>query len=123
MAPKPASELKAIMAQFPVSSGKQHQMVENVWVPVTTSSISSTTTAQTTTTITASSSSTQVVTLQKQIQEQLPELAKPKPPTEPAAPLNPVLSKPYDWKSDDHYCKSIVPAVAVPSEVSSKLCF
>lgn len=119
IAPKPASELKAIMAQFPVSSGKQHQMVENVWVPVTTKQ-STAATSTTTTTTASTTTSKQVVTLQKQIQEQLPELAKPKPPPppEPAPPLNPVLSRPYDWKSDDHYCKNIVPTLGPPPEPS-----
>lgn len=113
------------MAQFPVSSGKQHQMVENVWVPVTKSNTSATTSSTDTTTTTAastSSSSKKVVTLQKQIQEQLPELAKPKPlpppPPLPQEPINPALLRPYDWKSDDHYCKTIVPTLAPPSEVS-----
>lgn len=92
------------MSQFPVSSGKQHSLVENAWVPVTTSNGSSSTSTTTTT-----STSKSVVTLSKQIQEQLPELAKPKP--KPVADINPNLAKPYDWKSDDHYCKSIVPAV------------
>lgn len=103
IAPKQASELKAIMSQFPVSSGKQHSLASNdTWVPVTTSSKGSTTTTSTTTT-TAGSSTKSVVTLSKQIQEQLPELAKPKNKTE----INPVLTKPYDWKNDNHYCKSI----------------
>lgn len=97
------------MSQFPVSSGKQHSLVENAWVPVTTSN-GGTTTSTTTTTSTSKS----VVTLSKQIQEQLPELAKPKPKV--VAEINPVLAKPYDWKSDDHYCKSIVPASDVPSQ-------
>ncbi|CAG9802283.1 unnamed protein product [Chironomus riparius] len=116
IAPKPASELKAIMAQFPVSSGKQHQSVENTWVPVTTATAAATSSTATTTT-TSNSSSKQIMTLQKQIQEQLPELAKPKPlPPPPAPPLNPVLSRPYDWKSDDHYCKTIFPTLAPPPE-------
>lgn len=102
IAPKQASELKAIMSQFPVSSGKQHSMVENTWVPVTTTTKGTTTTTSTTTT-TASSSTKTVVTLSKQIQEQLPELANPKNKTE----INPVLTKPYDWKNDNHYCSSI----------------
>lgn len=105
------------MAQFPVSSGKQHQLVENTWVPVTTSTVA--TTSSTTISTTASSSvSKEVVTLQKQMQEQLPEHVKPKPlPPPPAPPLNPVLSRPYDWKSDDHYCKTIFPTLAPPPEV------
>lgn len=107
IAPKQASELKAIMSQFPVSSGKQHSLVENAWVPVTTSNGSSSTTTTTTT-------SKSVVTLSKQIQEQLPELAKPKSKPKPAVELPPPLTKPYDWKSDDHYCKSIVPASEIP---------
>lgn len=102
MVPKQASELKAIMSQFPVSSGKQHHNVENTWVPVTTSNGTSSSTATTTT-----STSKSVTTLSKQIQEQLPELAKPKS-KQAAADINPALAKPYDWKSDDHYCKSIV---------------
>lgn len=115
IAPKQASELKAIMSQFPVSSGKQHQKVENTWVPVTT-------TNTTTTVATITSVSKPVMTLEKQIQEQLPELAKPKPTPaiEPPKPLDPMLSKPYDWKSDDHYLsKSIVAELAPPPEVSS----
>lgn len=109
------------MAQFPVSSGKQHQLVENTWVPVTSSTAASTSSTTTTTTST-SSSSKQIMTLQKQIQEQLPELAKPKPlPPPPAPPLNPVLSKPYDWKSDDHYCKTIFPTLAPPPEVNFRI--
>jgi hypothetical protein len=102
------------MSQFPVSSGKQHQKVENTWVPVTTTS-STTTTVTTVATIPKP-----VVTLEKQIQEQLPELAKPKPPPlEPPPPLNPALLKPYDWKSDDHYLsKIIVPELAPPPQVS-----
>lgn len=106
IAPKQASELKAIMAQFPVSSGKHHNAVENTWIPVTTTK-GGTTTSTTITTSTSSMKS--VVTLSKQIQEQLPELAKPK-----SVDINPVLTKPYDWKSDDHYCKSIVPALEAP---------
>ena len=95
------------MSQFPVSSGKQHSLVEKAWVPVTTSNGSSSTTTSTTT----SSSRKSVVTLSKQIEEQLPELAKPK--EKPKTDINPVLTKPYDWKNDDHYCKSIVPATEV----------
>lgn len=99
------------MSQFPVSSGKQHQKVENTWVPVTTSSTPTTVT-------TVATISKPVVTLQKQIQEQLPELARPKPPAEPPKPLDPVLSRPYDWKSDDHYLsKSIIPELAPPPHV------
>jgi len=113
IAPKQASELKAIMSQFPVSSGKQHQKVENTWVPVTTSSTPTTVT-------TVATISRPVVTLEKQIQEQLPELARPKPPPEPPKPLDPALSRPYDWKSDDHYLsKSIIPELAPMSQVSS----
>jgi hypothetical protein len=96
------------MSQFPVSSGKQHSLVENAWIPVTTSNGSS----SMTTTTTTSNSTKSLVTLSKQIQEQLPELAKPKPKVD----LNPVLQKPYDWKSDDHYCKSIVPALEPPPQ-------
>ena len=108
------------MSQFPVSSGKQHQLVENTWVPVTTSTAATTSSTTTSTSTASSSSSKQVMTLQKQIQEQLPELAKPKPPplpAPPAPPLNPVLSRPYDWKSDDHYCKTIFPTLAPPPDV------
>lgn len=104
-APKQASELKAIMSQFPVSSGKHHSAVENTWVPVTTTKGAT----STTTTTTTASSSKSVVTLSKQIQEQLPELAQPKK----SAEINPVLTRPYDWKSDDHYCKSIEPIPAL----------
>lgn len=50
------------------------------------------------------------MTLQKQIEEQLPELTKPKPipvPYEPLKepPLPPpsLFQPPYDWKTDDHY--------------------
>ena len=113
IAPKQASELKAIMSQFPVSSGKQHQKIENTWVPVTTSNT-------TTTVATIATTSRPVMTLEKQIQEQLPELAKPKPTpvVEPSKQLDPVLTKPYDWKSDDHYLsKSIVPELAPPAVV------
>lgn len=113
MVPKQASELKAIMSQFPVSSGKQHSLVENAWVPVTTSNGGSSTTTTTTT-------SKSVVTLSKQIQEQLPELAKPKSKSKPAVELPPVLSKPYDWKNDDHYCKSIVAANEMPPPLPSE---
>ncbi|XP_070506252.1 protein Son [Chironomus tepperi] len=117
IAPKPASELKAIMAQFPVSSGKQHQQVENTWVPVTTSTVATVSNTTTSTTSSSTTATKQIMTLQKQIQEQLPELAKPKPlPPPPAPPLNPVLSRPYDWKSDDHYCKTIFPTLAPPPE-------
>lgn len=57
------------------------------------------------------------MTLEKQIQEQLPELAKPKVSSE-QKPLNPVLSRPYDWKSDDHYMPpAIVPELAPPPPV------
>ncbi|KAG5674610.1 hypothetical protein PVAND_004564 [Polypedilum vanderplanki] len=110
IAPKPASELKAIMAQFPVSSGKQHQMVENAWIPVKSTNPSTSTTSTTTTTSALSKTTT---SLTKQIQEQLPELAKPKPPL-PAVDINPALQRPYDWKSDEHYCKDIIPALAPP---------
>lgn len=101
------------MSQFPVSSGKQHQKVENTWVPVTTSSTSTTSTVATI--------PKPVVTLEKQIQEQLPELARPKPTpvVESVKPLDLALSKPYDWKSDDHYLsKSIVPELTLPPIVS-----
>lgn len=113
IAPKQASELKAIMSQFPVSSGKQHQKVENTWVPVTTSSTPATVT-------TVATVSKPILTLERQIQEQLPELAKPKPlPLEPPPPLHPALMKPYDWKSDDHYLsKTIVPELAPQPQVS-----
>lgn len=110
IAPKQASELKAIMSQFPVSSGKQHQKVENTWVPVTTTSSAATIT-------TVATISKPVVTLEKQIQEQLPELARPKPApvVEPPRPLDPALTRPYDWKSDQHYLsKSIIPELAPP---------
>jgi hypothetical protein len=113
IAPKQASELKAIMAQFPVSSGKQHSKVENTWVPVTTSSTPATVT-------TVATISKPVVTLEKQIQEQLPELARPKP-AEPPKPLDPALSKPYDWKSDDHYLSKSIVELAPPPMVSLKL--
>lgn len=102
------------MSQFPVSSGKQHQKVENTWVPVTTSTT-------TTTVATIPTVSKQVMTLEKQIQEQLPELARPKPTpvVEPPKPLDPALTKPYDWKSDDHYLsKSIISELAPPPQVS-----
>lgn len=102
------------MSQFPVSSGKQHQKVENIWVPVTTSSAPTTST-------TVATISKSVVTLEKQIQEQLPDLARPKPVMvpEPPKPLDPALTRPYDWKSDDHYLsKSIVPELAPPPLVS-----
>lgn len=105
------------MSQFPVSSGKQHQKVENTWVPVTTS-----TTTTTVATITSTASAKPVMTLEKQIQEQLPELAKPKPPpvVEPPKPLDPILTKPYNWKSDDHYLSnSIVTELAPPPQVRS----
>ena len=109
IAPKQASELKAIMSQFPVSSGKQHQKVENTWVPVTTTNTTSTTVT------TVATISKPMVTLQSQIQEQLPELARPKPSIMPPMPLDPALSKPYDWKSDDHYLsKSIIPELIQP---------
>ena len=101
------------MSQFPVSSGKQHQKVENTWVPVTTSTPSTTVTS-------VATLSKPLITLQKQILEQLPELARPKPTpiAEPPKPLDPVLTKPYDWKSDDHYLsKSIVPELAPPPQV------
>lgn len=101
------------MSQFPVSSGKQHQKVENTWVPVTTSTTSMT---MATTTI-----SKPVVTLEKQIQEQLPELARPKPVpmVEPIRLLDSPVSKPYDWKSDDHYLsKSIISEMTMPPVVS-----
>lgn len=108
--PKQASELKAIMSQFPVSSGKQHQKVENTWVPVTTSTQ---TTAPTVTTV--ATIAKPIVTLQAQIQQQLPELARPKPPI----PLDPVLTRPYNWKSDDHFfTKSIIPELAPPPQVN-----
>jgi protein SON len=111
IAPKQASELKAIMSQFPVSSGKQHQKVENTWVPVTTSN--STTTVATIT----SSTAKPVMTLQKQIQEQLPELVRPKPTVaEPPKPLDPALSRPYDWKSDDHYLSKSIIELAPPPQ-------
>lgn len=114
IAPKQASELKAIMSQFPVSSGKQHQKVENTWVPVTTPNTAATSTVTTVATI-----SKPLVTLQSQIQEQLPELTRPKPPPEPPKKLDPILSKPYDWKSDQHYLsKSIIPELAPPPLVS-----
>lgn len=113
------------MSQFPVSSGKQHQKVENTWVPVTTTSAPTTVT-------TVATISKPVVTLEKQIQEQLPELARPKPAAivEPTKLLDPALSKPYDWKSDDHYLsKSIVelpmqhqlPSVDVSEIISQRL--
>lgn len=50
-----------------------------------------------------------VMTLQKQIEEQLPELTKPKMIPAPYEPLKepplppPSLFQPYDWKTDDHY--------------------
>lgn len=103
------------MAKFPVSSGKQHQKVADTWVPVTTSSAPSS--AATTTVATISKP---IVTLQKQIEEQLPELAMLKPvlpPAEPPRPLDPALTRPYDWKSDDHYCRAIVPTLQPPPEV------
>jgi hypothetical protein len=125
-APKPASELKAIMSQFPVSSGKQHSIVENTWIPVTTTNSSSTTTTSSVTTV--ATISKPVTTLTKQIQEQLPELAmpKPKPVVTPAASSSteaniPTNVKPYDWKSDDHYCKAIVPELAPPPEVRREI--
>jgi hypothetical protein len=105
------------MAQFPVSSGKQHSIVENTWIPVTTSS---TNTATTTTTVATITTAKPKVTLTSQIQEQLPELAKPKPkpPTVPPPPeKDPTPSRPYDWKSDDHYCRNIVPTLDAPPEV------
>lgn len=114
IAPKQASELKAIMSQFPVSSGKQHQKVENNWVPVT---VSNTSTISMVATIPKT-----VITLQKQIQEQLPELARSKVTSveQPQSkPLDSVLSKPYDWKSDDHYSsKSVVAEFLLPTLVS-----
>lgn len=80
-------------------------------MPVTsTNSVNTVATLSTAT----STSRAPVVTLQSQIQEQLPELARPKV-VEPPKPLDPVLTKPYDWKSDDHYLsKSIVPELAPP---------
>lgn len=99
------------MSQFPVSSGKQHQKVENTWVPVTSS--------RTSATITMAIISKPIVTLEKQIQEQLPELTRPKaaPVVEVMKPLDPAL--PYDWKSDDHYLsKSIIPEITLPPVVS-----
>jgi hypothetical protein len=107
------------MSQFPVSSGKQHQMVENAWIPVKSTNPSTSTTLTTTTT-TASSKST--TSLTKQIQEQLPELAQPKPKPPPVE-INPVLAKPYNWKSDEHYCKDIIPALAPPPPAVSSLNF
>lgn len=86
-------------------------------MPVTTSN-----TCNTVATLTPSTSTARapVVTLQSQIQEQLPELARPKV-VEPPKPLDPALSKPYDWKSDDHYLsKSIVPELAPPPMVILK---
>jgi len=103
------------MAQFPVSSGKQHLQNENTWVPVTKPN------QITPTVTTVATIAKPVITLQKQIEEQLPELAKPRPAAavaEPSKPLDPALSRPYNWKNDDHYCKSIVPALAPPPEVS-----
>jgi hypothetical protein len=106
------------MSQFPVSSGRHHSKIENTWIPVTTTSHQMTASTSTTT-ITSSSNSTaskQIVTLEKQIQEQLPELAKPK--VIEHKPLNPVLTKPYNWKSDDHYMPSaIIPELAPPPAV------
>ena len=51
------------------------------------------------------------MTLQKQIEEQLPELTKPKlipasyhePLKEPPLPPPSLFQPPYDWKTDDHY--------------------
>lgn len=103
------------MAQFPVSSGKHHSKIENTWIPVTTSSTATSTTSSTTST--AANVPKPVMTLEKQIQEQLPELAKPKVAAE-QKPLNPVLSRPYNWKSDDHYMPpTIVPELAPPPPV------
>jgi hypothetical protein len=106
------------MAQFPVSSGKHHSKIENTWIPVTTTSQVTATTSSTTTSLNSTSTAPkQIVTLEKQIQEQLPELAKPKVIEQ--KPLNPVLTKPYNWKSDDHYMSSaIVPELAPPPAVS-----
>lgn len=107
------------MSQFPVSSGKQHQKVENTWVPVTTSNTTSTVS-------TVATVAKPIITLQKQIQEQLPELARPKPPPilePPPLPLDPALTKPYDWKSDDHYLSksvAIIPELAPPPMVVFK---
>jgi hypothetical protein len=119
--PKQANELKAIMSQFPVSSGKQHQKVENTWVPVTS------TTSSSSTITTVATIPKPTMTLEKQIQEQLPELARPKlsaPAVEPSKPMDPALSRPYDWKSDDHYLsKSIVEIAPPPIVVSWKLKF
>jgi hypothetical protein len=112
--------LKALMSQFPVSSGRHHSNIENTWIPVTTTSHQMTASTSTTTTTTTSNftstASKQIVTLEKQIQEQLPELAKPKVVEQ--KPLNPVLAKPYNWKSDDHYMSSaIIPELAPPPAV------
>lgn len=117
--PKSNTELKAIMAQFPVSSGKQHSKIENTWIPVTTTSTSSTATTSSTTISTVANAPKTVMTLEKQIQEQLPELAKPKVAAE-QKPLNPVLARPYNWKNDDHYMSAaIVPELAPPPPVSA----
>lgn len=117
--PKSNTELKAIMAQFPVSSGKHHLKIENTWIPVTTTSTSATSTTSTTTsTSTTNAPKTVPMTLEKQIQEQLPELAKPKVANEQKA-VNPVLLRPYNWKNDEHYMSAaIVPELAPPPPVS-----
>lgn len=105
------------MSQFPVSSGKQHQMVENVWMPVKSTAVTTSSTTTTTTSTVATLKS--VTTLTKQIQEQLPELAQPKPKQPPLpTEINPALTKPYDWKSDVHYCKDIVPTFTPAPDVS-----
>lgn len=110
------------MAQFPVSSGKHHSKIENTWIPVTTTQ--STSSTITTTTSTSSTSShpvqKQYMTLEKQIQEQLPELAKPKVIEQ--KPINPALTKPYNWKNDDHYMPAaIIPELAPPPAVCAKI--
>ena len=111
IAPKASGQLKAIMSQFPVSSGKQHLAIESEWVPVTTANpavIKST--AATTVAVIPKPAP---VTLEKQIQEQLPELVpKPNiipPMCEPPRPPESLLGRPYDWKTDDHYKSAPLP--------------
>jgi hypothetical protein len=92
------------MSQFPVSSGKQHQAVENEWVPVTTSSTSSLTPSATNTIATIPKPAAKpVMTLQKQIEEQLPELLPPAASTTTTDSTKAIAAAPYDWRSDDHY--------------------
>lgn len=105
------------MSQFPVSSGKQHLAIESEWVPVTTS-ITAPTKVTSTTTV-AVIPKPAPITLEKQIQEQLPELV-PKPSiilplSEPPKPPDVLLGRPYDWKTDDHYKSMTVPPPPIPT--------